>query len=89
MKIAQRIRQIRLEKKMTLKEAARLLGVPTSTYRDWEYGRKIPAEIISRLADVYDLPISVFTMKTKIGQSELFKAVSLMEEALQIVKRAI
>lgn len=55
MKITQKIRQLRKERKMTLKETAKLLCVPVSTYRDWEYGRKIPADAAIKLAEVFDV----------------------------------
>lgn len=89
MTISQRIRQLRLGKKMTLKEIAGQLGVPTSTYRDWEYGRKVPAEVVSRLAEFYGLPISAFTANPKAQQSELRRVSALLEEALQIVRSAL
>ena len=38
MKLEQRIRNIRVKKKMTMKETAKKIGVSISTYRDWEYG---------------------------------------------------
>lgn len=89
MKTAQRMRELRLEKNMTLKETAFLLEVPVSTYRDWEYGRKVPADIISKLAEIFDVPISIFSMKGPTSTVELKRAAVLLEEALKIVRNAI
>lgn len=89
MKRAQKIRQLRLDRKMTLKETAKYLAVPVSTYRDWEYGRKMPADIILKLADVFDVPVAIFTERGVGKGSELNKAIILMEEVLRIVRNAI
>lgn len=89
MKISQKIRKYRLERKMTLKATAQLLGVPLSTYRDWEYGRKIPAEVLPKLAEAFNLPLTVFSEKSVLNPNDLQKAVVLLEEALMIVRNAI
>lgn len=36
-----KLRSIRLHNKLSMREAARRIGVPETTYREWEYGRKI------------------------------------------------
>ncbi len=89
MKIAQRIRKLRLERKMTLKETANLLDVPVSTYRDWEYGRKMPADAILKLSEAFDVPITVFTHREMNPGSDLQRAIDLIEEALKIVRNAV
>ena len=60
--IAKRLRQLRMKKGMTLKEVARKIGVPESTYRDWEYGRSIQGEPYVLLAQVFD--VSVYELLT-------------------------
>lgn len=89
MKLAQKIRQLRIERKMTLKETAKYLGVPVSTYRDWEYGRKMPADAILKLAETFDVPMSAFSKREKSPGADLQRAIDLMEEALRIVRNAI
>lgn len=89
MKLAQKIRQLRLERKMTLKEAAKYLEVPVSTYRDWEYGRRMPADAILKLAEAFDVPMTVFTKREASPGDDLRKAIDLMEEALRIVRNAV
>jgi len=89
MKLAQKIRKLRLERKMTLKETAKLLDVPASTYRDWEYGRKIPADAILKLAEAFDVPINVFTHRETNPGADLQMAIDLIEEALKIVRNAV
>ena len=42
---------------LTIKQAAEKLGVPASTYRDWEYGAKIPALALLDLSKLYKVSI--------------------------------
>lgn len=89
MKLAQKIQQLRLERKMTLKETAKLLEVPVSTYRDWEYGRKMPADAILKLAEAFNVPMTIFAKNEASNRADLRKAIDLIEEALRIVRNAI
>lgn len=89
MKIAKKIRELRIERKMTLKETAKHLEVPVSTYRDWEYGRKIPADAAIKLAEIFDVPMSIFSGRGVSRDADLERAVALMEEALKIVRSAV
>lgn len=88
MKLAQKIRQLRLERKLTLKETAKCLNVPVSTYRDWEYGRKMPADVILKLAEIFGVPMTAFA-KRELPGADLQRAIDLMEEALRIVRSAV
>lgn len=42
---------------LTIKQAAQKLGVPASTYRDWEYGAKVPALALLDLSKLYGISI--------------------------------
>jgi len=72
---------------MTLKQMAQAVGVSVSTYRDWEYGRKIPASKVSLISKA----LSVSTVEL-LGEAESSRersigaAVSLIEEALDHLK---
>ncbi len=86
MNLSQKIRKYRIDKRMTLKETAKRLEIPVSTYRDWEYGRKIPAEVISKLSEVFEIPLSAFMENPSPHKKDLASAIALLEEALKIVK---
>lgn len=45
-----KIRKLRLERRISMREAARRIGVAETTYREWEYGRKIRGEPYRRIA---------------------------------------
>lgn len=56
--MAKRLQRLRLEKKMSQKEIAELLTIPTTTYRDWEYGRGIQGEPYVKLAEIFQVSLS-------------------------------
>ena len=88
MNLAKKIRAIREKKKMTMKETAKKVGVSVSTYRDWEYGRKIPASRISKIAKA--LAISTNELLEELSKKDskhLEQAIFLIEEALKSLKK--
>jgi DNA-binding XRE family transcriptional regulator len=46
----QRLKQLREERRLNVKEAAKLIGVPMTTYRDWEYGRAVTGETYVKIS---------------------------------------
>ncbi len=78
---AKRIIRLRTERGLTQKGVARALAVPLSTYKEWEYGRRIQGEhIYVKLAEV--LGISLRDLLT--GESESAKNAALVEIDLAI-----
>lgn len=60
---AQRITKPRISLGLTQKELASALGVPLSTYKEWEYGRRVQGEsVYVKLSEV--LEISLRTLLT-------------------------
>lgn len=47
-----RIKRLRLKQNLSAEEAARQIGVSSSTYRDWESGRPIKGEPYLRICTV-------------------------------------
>ncbi len=86
MKISERIRQLRIKKGLTMKETAKQLGVPTSTYRDWEYGRKVPGEVLRPLAQVFGVAVTDFTGTASPIKKDLSKVILLLEESLLLLR---
>lgn len=70
-----------------MREAAHLIGISVSTYRDWEYGRKIPASYISHMAKAFDVSIHRL-----LGEDHPNKEVDLkevlfhLEQAIKLLK---
>lgn len=40
-----------------MREASKLIGVPESTYRDWEYGREIRGEPYLQIAKAFGITL--------------------------------
>lgn len=55
--IGNKLEKFRKKKNITLKEMARRIGVPVSTYRDWEYGREIKGEPYLKIAAVLNISL--------------------------------
>lgn len=57
---AKRITNRRIQLGLTQKQVADALGVPISTYKEWEYGRRIQGEgIYVRLSEVLEMNLRV------------------------------
>ena len=50
--IGHRMKKLRAAKRITVKDAAALIGVPLTTYREWENGRAIQGEPYLKIAEV-------------------------------------
>ena len=88
MTLSQRIRKIRQEQKMTLKKMAEYLQVPTSTYRDWEYGSKIPAEMLIQISQLLNSSPNELLDFEQTQLKGMQKGISLIEAGLKLLKSA-
>ena len=69
-----RLERLRTEKGLTARAMAKAIGVPESTYREWEYGRGLKLPPLQEISQV--LAISVTELMT--GQAPELS--SLMQE---------
>lgn len=85
--LGNRLKTLREKKGLTVKEVSDKIGVPITTYREWENGRKIVGEPYAQLSKVFE--ISVFELITgeKASSTELFKSVEIIEIELQKIKQ--
>ncbi len=80
------IKKLRLAKGWSLKKAAEQIGVPVSTYRDWEYGNSVRGEPYQKIAEVFGVPLEeLFGSVAKSEKSELLRAVKETKEKLDRV----
>lgn len=86
MNLSQRIKRQRHEQKLTIKEMAQHLGVPASTYRDWEYGSKIPADALVQIAQYLNSSPNELLGLEKIQNRNLQQAIQLIEEGLKLLR---
>jgi len=78
--INNRIKRLREAKGFTAIEMAKAIGVPASTYREWEYGRAIRGEPYIKIAEI--LNISLYELLTGKKQLSLDEKISQIERLL-------
>jgi transcriptional regulator with XRE-family HTH domain len=53
-----RLRSLRVLHRLSLKEASLLIGVPVTTYRDWEYGKRIQGQPYINIARAFGITLN-------------------------------
>lgn len=66
MPLYKRLRQLRENRRLPMREVAKGIGVPLTTYREWEYGRAVQGKHLVRLAKFYGL-----SAEALVGQAEM------------------
>lgn len=61
---------LRKSKGMTRMEMAKKLGMPYTTYRNYEEGREPKMAIIHKIADALDVPVGDLLTHVKVDQNE-------------------
>ena len=82
-----RLRRLRNEKNLSVKDVADSLGIPTTTYREWENGRKIVGEPYVGLSKLLEVSVYELITGEKIAASEFLTSIDLIEEELRKVKK--
>lgn len=81
-----RLKRLREKKGITVKQLCQEIGIPVTTYREWEYGRAITGEPYVALAQV--LGVSVYELLTgKAPQSQLLNGLIEIEYKLTELKK--
>ena len=81
-----RLRAQRERKKLSVAEAAARIGVPVTTYREWEYGRAIKGEPYAAIANALELPLSELITGEKTEKQTIFKKFEHLESELMAIK---
>lgn len=82
--IAKRLESLRRKKRLSQKEVAERMKVPASTYRDWEYGKKIKGEPYVKLAEI--LEVSLTELLTGHKEAVHFRIFADLKEIERIVE---
>jgi transcriptional regulator with XRE-family HTH domain len=87
--IAKRLKRLRLNKGLSLKQVAEELQISPSTYRDWEYGKAIQGEPYVALAEV--MGVSLMELMTgKINQhQDLLEGLQRLEENVKSMRNIV
>ncbi len=82
-KLGARLKRLRQSKGLSVEQVAKSVGVATSTYREWEYGRAIRGEPYLKIAKAFE--VSLWEVLTGSQASEL-RALSELEKINQHLK---
>jgi len=76
---------------LTQREVAEALKIPLSTYKEWEYGRRIQGEgKYVALSEVLEVNLrTLLTGETQTDKNELLEKVRIASIQLNEVKRAL
>lgn len=88
-KISSRLRRLRNRRGLSQKEIAAQIGVPQSTYRDWEYGKKIVGEPYVDLARVFEVSLAELLTGKEVKVSELSLRLTELEELVRTIRIAV
>lgn len=85
MKLDQKLKYHRGLRAKTAQQVADELGIPVSTYRGYEYGARIPADLIPTLCEYFDVTPNEFfeTKIKKIDSSQHEKLKYCIEDLKQ------
>ncbi len=85
--LSKKIRDCRIKNNLTQSEVAKRIGVSSSTYRDWEYGRKIPAIYLGSIAEILSVSLEELIGKTANPKTDFKQAIHLIEKGLLLLKK--
>jgi transcriptional regulator with XRE-family HTH domain len=88
---AQRIAKQRQNLGLTQKEVAQALKIPLSTYKEWEYGRRVQGEeVYVKLSEVLELNLrTLLTGEVLFGKDELVQKVQTAMKEMNEVKKSL
>ena len=85
----ERLRSLRKAKGLTMREMARRVGVPETTYREWEVGRAIQGEPYVRMSEALGVSLSELLTGQRPDQARLLVEIENMEEGLRQLKNKL
>jgi transcriptional regulator with XRE-family HTH domain len=88
--ISKRLQALRQKHGLTLGEVGRAINVPTSTYRDWEYGSEIKGEPYQKLAKLFGVSLTFLITGHNNKETKILnEIIGDMEKDLQKLKLAV
>lgn len=82
-----RLKRIRKSRGLTMRELAREIDVPETTYREWEYGRAVQGQPYESLARTLDVSLKELLTGEKIGQNDIMKSIEEIENSVNLLRR--
>lgn len=71
-----------------MRETAKRIGVPETTYREWEYGRAITGEPYPKIAEAFEITLEeVFGLDARADSPE--EAIDRIISDLRVLKKRL
>lgn len=88
---AQRITKRKLQLELTQRQVASAIGVPLSTYKEWEYGRQIQGEkIYVKLSEVLEMNLHTLLSGDHIENSQsVVQEIQILIDKLTDLKKRL
>ena len=80
--LSSRLKRLRKEKNLSVKDVAEKIKVPLTTYREWEHDRKIVGEPYIDLARVFEVSVYELITGEKSSGKEVSKSLEIIEAEL-------
>ena len=81
--LSKRLERLRRQKCLTARAMARLINVPESTYREWEYGRGLRVPPFLEISQVLAISVTELVTGERPELSEHCQQLELIEEMLK------
>lgn len=87
MGIGDRIRKLRIQQNLTIKDVAERAGIPVSTYRDWEQGREIKGEPYVKIARALNVSLYELMTGERGNLLKLYAEIEKIELSCQAIRK--
>lgn len=84
-----RLKKLRTDKSLTVKEMAKRAGIPISSYREWEQGRKILGEPYPKMANALGVSLGELFGMQNVEQKEVLGALEEVKFTLYRLEKII
>ena len=84
--LGQRLKRLREKNNLSVKEVAQALGIPVTTYREWENGRKIVGEPYPALAELFEVSVYELITGEKGKESNALLCVEAIRAELEKIR---
>lgn len=85
----QRLKKLRLKAGLSQKQVADRAGISASTYRDWEYGKKIKGEPYIELALALNVTMTELFTDKKFVTSKVHQELQEIERLVESIRKTV
>ncbi len=82
-----RLKTYRHQRKLTAKQVSEMTGIPVSTYKEWENGRKISGEPYEVLAKVFEVSLQELITGNVPNQNHVLTKLNDICDLIEAVKK--